>query len=244
MPTETPSAARTARQALLTAIEKGVFAPGARLPGERALAAQLSVSRETLRQALKQLADDGVLHASPQRGWFVATTAISDPPNVLQSFTDMARARGLQPTSIVLHSATRPANLEEAERLSLAPTSPVLEVRRLRCLDDIPVAVDRTILPLQRAKGLADVDLTDASLYAVLESTCGLTVARSDYSVRAAGATAEVAELLHLAPGEPVMIGDEITYDIRDLPVLSGQLVYRGDAYQFRATLYRPGSPP
>jgi GntR family transcriptional regulator len=220
-----------------------MFAPGVRLPGERVLAAQLSVSRETLRQALKQLAADGVLHAFPQRGWFVTTNTVSDPPNVLQSFTDMARARGLRPTSVVLHSATRPATLEEADRLSLAPTSPVLEVRRLRCLDEIPIAVGRTVVSLQRAKELDKVDLTDASLYALLESVCGIKVVRSEYSVRAAGAALDVADLLRLEPGAPVMVGDDITYDINDAPVLCGQVVYRGDAYEFRATLYRPNSP-
>ncbi len=129
---EAPAASTAARQALVEAIDNGVFGPGVRLPGERALATRLAVSRETLRQALRQLADEGLLHPSPQRGWYVTTQLVSDPPNVLQSFTDMAFARGLTPSTQILLSRERAATLTEAERLAIAPTSPVLELRRLR----------------------------------------------------------------------------------------------------------------
>jgi GntR family transcriptional regulator len=239
MTTEVKPAAEAARLALTAAIGNGVFGPGVRLPGERALAAQLSVSRETLRQALRQLADEGVLHPSPQRGWYVTTHMISDPPNVLQSFTDMAHARGLTPTTRVLASTQRPATLDEAERLAVAPASPVLDLRRLRSLDGIPFSVDHTVVALGRAPGLAEVDFTDASLYATLEDTCGVRLAHSSYSVSAHAADASTAELLRLDPGAPVLVGEEVTYDLADVPILRGRIIYRGDAYEFQATLYR-----
>ena len=227
------------RQALTAAIDNGVFGPGVRLPGERALAAQLAVSRETLRRALRQLADEGVVRPSPQRGWYVTTNMISDPPNVLQSFTDMAHARGLTPTTRVLTSSQRPARLGEAERLAVAPASPVLELRRLRSLDDIPISVDHTVVALSRTPGLAEVDLTDASLYGTLEDTCGVRVAHCSYSVSAHAADPATAELLRLDPGAPVLVGEEVTFDLAGVPILCGRLVYRGDAYEFQATLYR-----
>ncbi|WP_375000889.1 GntR family transcriptional regulator [Aeromicrobium sp. CTD01-1L150] len=234
------SAIESSRRAVLAAVENGVFSPGKRLPSERSLAAQLDVSRETLRQALKDLAQQGVLSSSPQRGWFVTANMLSDPPNELQSFTDMAHARGLKPTTRVLSSTQRPVRHEEAERLSLPPTSPLLDIHRLRSLDGVPVSVDRTVVSLARAPGLADVDLSDASLYQVLETVCDVQVARSNYSVRADGADDRTAELLGIDPGMPVLVGDEVTFDLRDLPVLYGQLTYRGDAYRFEATLFRP----
>lgn len=240
MSTEAHPASQTARQALMAAIDNGVFPPGIRLPGERALAAQLSVSRETLRHALKQLADEGVLRPSPQRGWYVTTEVISDPPNVLQSFTDMARARGLTPGTKVLESRRRAASLEEAKRLGIAPASPVLELRRIRRLDNIAVAVDHTIVALGRAPGMEDVELADTSLYGALENVCGVRVTRSDYSVRADGADTETATLLGLEVGDPVLIGEETTFDLSETPILIARLVYRGDAYQFQATLFRP----
>lgn len=238
------SAAESARRSILNAIENGVFTPGERLPSERSLAAELRVSRETLRQALKELAREEVVTSSPQRGWFVAVNMVSDPPNELQSFTDMARARGLEPTTRILSRKRRAAQFEEADRLALAPASPVLDIHRLRSLDGVPVSLDRTVVALSRAPGLADVDLTDVSLYQTLEDVCGVRVARSNYSVRADAAEDEVAELLQLDPGMPVLVGEEVTFDIGDRPILTGQLTYRADAYRFEATLFRPGSRP
>lgn len=237
------SAGESARRSIRSAIDNGVFSAGERLPSERTLAAQLSISRETLRQALKDLAQEGVVTSSPQRGWFVAVDMVSDPPNELQSFTDMARARGLEPTTRVLSTQQRPAQFEEARRLALAPASLVLDIHRLRSLDAVPVSLDRTIVALGRAPGLADVDLNNASLYHTLESACGVRVARSNYSVRADSADERTAELLRLDPGMPVLVGEEVTFDLSDLPVLCGQLTYRADAYRFEATLYRPQGP-
>lgn len=234
------SAVESARRAVLTSIENGIFPPGQRLPGERSLAADLGFSRETVRQALNDLAENGVVTSSPQRGWFVSVAMLSDPPNELLSFTDMARSRGLTPTTRVLSRDERPARFEEAERLGLAPSSPVLDLHRLRSLDGVPVSLDRTIVSLSRASGLSDVDLTDASLYQALETACDVRVARSEYSVHAAGADEHTARSLNLDLGMPVLVGDEITFDLQDRPILFGQLTYRGDAYRFEATLYRP----
>src|SRR5699024_7394953 len=146
---------RSARRSIMTAIENGVSSPGERLPGERSLATQLGISRESLRQALKELAADGAVTSSPQRGWFVAVNMVSDPPNELHSFTDLARARGLEPTTQVLSAQQRPAQFEEARRLALAPASPVLDLHRLRSLDGVPVSLDRTVVALGRTPGLA-----------------------------------------------------------------------------------------
>lgn len=240
MNTGSLSASGAARRALVSAIDHGVFGPGARLPGERGLAAQLAVSREALRRALRQLADQGVLQPSPQRGWYVTAKMISEPASELRSFTDMARARGLTATAKVLRSTERSATLEEADRLSVAPASPVLELLRLRSLDNIPVSLDHTTIALTRAPGLAEIDLTDASLYGTLDEVCGVQIVRSSYAVHADAADQSTGDLLRLDPGAPVLVGEEVAYDLADAPILWGRLVYRGDAYRFEATLYRP----
>ncbi|GAA2757326.1 GntR family transcriptional regulator [Actinopolymorpha rutila] len=234
------SAAALAYAQLADALRRGVYPEGARLPGERDLAAQVGVSRMTLRQALARLAGEGQLERSAQRGWFVARRMVGEPPSVLQSFTEMAGARGLRPTSRVLSSESRPATPEEAQRLGVAESSKVLEIRRLRGLDDVPVCLDTTVLAGDRAGALADADLTDRSLYEALRTLCGVVVARSSYTVQAHAVEPVPARLLDLPVGAPVLVGSEVTYDADDLPVLCGTTLYRGDAYRFQADLYRP----
>ncbi|MFC4014239.1 GntR family transcriptional regulator [Nonomuraea purpurea] len=225
---------------LSDALRRGLFPAGGRLPGERDLAGSLGVSRSTLRHALARLAEEGKLERSAQRGWFVARSVVGEPPSTLQSFSEMARARGLTPTSKILLRRARPAGFEEAEQLGIAPAARVLELRRLRSLDGVPVCLDTSVVVLSQAATLAGIDLTDRSLYETLERECGLRIARSSYTVRADAADEEIARLLQIEPGAPVLVGEEVTYADDGTPILAGRMIYRSDAYRFQADLFRP----
>lgn len=225
---------------LLDGIRHGVLTPGTRLPGERDLAARIGVSRATLRRALIRLAEEGHLDASSQRGWFVRRQVVGEPASVLQSFTEMAQARGLRASARILYQRRRTASIDEASQLRIAPSAPVLEMRRLRAMDEVPVCVDTTVLVAALVQPLCDADLTDRSLYQALHHDCGIVVARSSYAVQAEVADEETAGLLDLLVGAPVLIGQETTYDDHGTPILLGRAVYRGDAYRFEADLYRP----
>src|SRR5215510_9876982 len=87
------------RQQLAGDVIAGVYPRGARLPSERDLCTRLNVSRVTLRRALSSLADDGLLAPSHGRGWYVAAERVGEPANTLMSFTAMARAQRLTPSS-------------------------------------------------------------------------------------------------------------------------------------------------
>ncbi|WP_229702726.1 GntR family transcriptional regulator [Microbacterium murale] len=234
----TPAAAQ-AYEHLSQDLALGVFAPGTRLPGERDLALRISVSRSTLRAALGALEAEGRVSRSAQRGWFVPPRVVGEPPSTLQSFTEMALARGLRPTSTVRRREVRPATIDEADRLRIAPTSPVIQIDRLRGLDGNPVCFDVVVLPEQRARALMDIDLTDHSLYELLRDECDVAIHRSAYSVTAAIADAPLAKLLGASVGSPVLVGEETAYVADGTPVLLGVNRYRGDAYRFQADLFR-----
>ncbi|HMO12023.1 MAG TPA: GntR family transcriptional regulator [Actinotalea sp.] len=227
------------QQRILRDVERGTYPAGSRLPAERTLAARLGVSRVTLRAALASLADEGVLQSSAQRGWFVTRPVLGEPPSTLQSFSEMAAERGLVATAQVLARQARPATLDEATTLRVAPTTPVVEVTRLRGFGGRPICVDRTGVLRDRCPALVDAELDDASLYRLLEAA-GVWVQRSAYTVHAAAAEDAVAALLDLSPGDPVLVGEEVAHDQHGAPVLLGHATYRGDAYRFRADLFRP----
>jgi GntR family transcriptional regulator len=236
-----PTAASHAYEQLVQDLDAGLYAAGNRLPGERELSLRFHVSRATLRIALSALESEGRVQRSAQRGWFVPSKVIGEPPSTLQSFTEMARARGLKPTAKVIRQETRVATLEEAQRLHIAPASNVIQIDRLRGMDGTPVCFDVVVLPAQRAAELATTDLTNASLYDTLQRLCGLTIHRSAYGVMAAIADQTLAGLLGTSVGAPILIGEEIAYTADGTPVLVGVNKYRGDAYRFEADLFRRG---
>lgn len=236
---DTGASGQTYRQ-LADALRHGVFAPGAKLPAERSLAGRFGVSRMTVRNALNRLADEGLLESVLGSGWFVTPQVVSEPPSVLQSYTQMAHARGLRPTSHVVTQAVRPATLAEADQLHVAPAAQVLEIVRLRGMDETLICLDRAVLPTSVAGGLVGVELENRSLYAELEGRCGVRIERSAYSLRAEVADRQLAGQLEIEVGWPVLVGHEVGYVGSGQPVLLGHTQYRGDAYRFQADLFRP----
>lgn len=225
---------------LRTELRHGVFGSGARLPSERALAAQFGVSRVTVRNGLSRLAEEGFVESIGGSGWFSTPQVVGEPPSGLQSFTEMARSRGLRPTSKILGQLVRPAKMSEADQLGIAPAANVLEIKRLRGMDETVICLDSTILPLSIAGGLEHVDLRDQSIYEQLQSCCNLRVARSSYSVRAEVADSGLADLLEIEVGWPILVGEEVGFVENAKPVLLGLTRYRGDSYRFQADLFRP----
>ena len=169
-------------------IAAGLTSPGDRLPSERDLCERLNVSRLTLRKALKLLVDDGLVESAPGRGWFVAGGPISEPANVLLSFSEMARARGPTPSARLLSTEVRSAALDEGEVLMIAPGSDLFEIRRLRRLDGAAIAIDHSRIPLAIAPGLPSIDFRRESLYSVLRNH-GVEPTRAATVVEAVPAT-------------------------------------------------------
>lgn len=232
--------ARAACGTLRSRIGAGHFAAAGRLPAERVLAAELGISRGTLRQALARLAEDGLILPAPQSGWHVVSAPLGEPPHTLISFTEMARRRGLEARTRVLGRQARAATLDEAEQLKVPPASAVLDLERVRSLGETPVCLERQVISLSRTPGLADRELRDRSLYAEL-AALGVRPYRSDFSVQAGGADARTARYLEVEEGCPVLIGTESCADASGRPLILGRSTYRGDSYRFQATLFRRG---
>jgi DNA-binding GntR family transcriptional regulator len=235
-------------QVLADEIAAGRLNPGQRLPSERRICETYGVSRVTARRALRALVDEGLVESSRGRGWFVSSGPVSEPPNMLLSFSAMGRARGLEPSSRLLQRSVRPATLDEADLLGVAPGAQIFELERLRLLDGHPVAIDRSRIPLARCPLLTEVDFTVASLYETLGSTGDAVPSFADYTAEAVAAPAEQAHLLELVEGGPVLSIRARTYDQAQRPLELGHMIYRGDRYRFRARLWERGgagaSPP
>lgn len=220
-------------------IRSGALEPGTRLAPERDLCQQMGVSRVTLRKALGALVERGYLRASHGRGWFVAGPAPrGEWPNALESFTETARRMGLRATSRVTWSGVVPASLDVAETLRVAPGTPLFDVERVRLLDDVPIALDRTTLPHALVPGIEDADLATASLYALL-SEHGVEPVRAESTIEARAADAGLAQLLGIAEGAPVLVLDQVAVDGAGRPLLASVVRYSGERYRLRTVFAR-----
>lgn len=219
-------------------IVAGAYAATGRLPSERELSGSLGISRNTLRRALSELSNLGLVSAAPKSGWFVSDAPLSEPSRTLVSFTEMANRRGVEARTRVLSHHVRVATIDEAAKLMTTPLSLVLVVERLRSLGDVPACIDRSIILLDRTPGIEAVDLANTSLYERMREL-GTQPVHSRYAVEAVGADEREAALLNIPDGAPLLLALETCYDPIGRALLLGTTRYRANVYRFYTTMMR-----
>jgi len=227
---------RQVARIIASQIANGEIARGSRLMSERDLGKHFNVSRDTIRRALLELQERGLIEAEGARGWFV-TSALGEP-NALMGFTEMARARGLRPCSKVLTAEIRAATLDEAERLGIAPGAKLFDLERVRLLDDVPVAHERSRIVADLAPQIDRNNFETASLYDELRKI-GVVAHSADYVLQATSADAREAEILDVPTGAPLLIASATAHMQSGKAMELSHSIFRGDRYRFRTTLFR-----
>lgn len=210
------------------------------LPSEHELAEQHGLSRATVRHALDELERDGWIYRQKGVGSFAPVRRFEQDLTQLVSTTEDMRQRGWPLLTRVVSLQSLPAAVHVARALELALGAPVYELCRLRLVDDVPISVQTAYLPAVLCPKLEDNDLA-ASLYGLLESRYGLRLWSGREILRARGATEHEARYLDIAEGTPVMHAERITYAANGLAIEYLEAVWRGDRYDFKVTLTRPG---
>ena len=185
-------------------VQTGVWAPGDQIPGEQDLCEMYGVSRTVVRQSLLELELEGVVNRRKGKGTFIALPKISE--GLVQKLTgfyqDMVE-RGLKPGTKVLHQNVVPANEKVARFLNINPDDQVIDILRLRSINEEPIQLVTTYVPFEICPGLAQVDLTNLSLYEYLERECGIFIAKGRRYIEAVLANETEAGLLGIERGAP-----------------------------------------
>ena len=156
-----------------------------RFPGELEITEEYTVSRHTVRRALAQLRDDGVIVAGRGRQSRVAPTAeIRQPMGALYSLFASVEAAGLTQASVVRHLDLR-ADGVVAEHLGLEASVPLVFLDRLRMAGDEPLALDRVWLDAEYARPVLEADFTHTGLYRELANRAGIRLNQGTEEIRA-----------------------------------------------------------
>jgi GntR family transcriptional regulator, nutrient-sensing system regulator len=219
------------------------FSPGVPLPTERELAAALSTSRTTVRQALTELVTEGRLVRRHGSGTYVAEPKLAWPLQ-MQSFTEQAASSGLVVESAFIAAERIRATDELAELLQVKPGAPVHRVERLRKVNGAPMALEQSHLSATRFPGLPRAVRRAGSLYRVLDEQWDIKVVGAVETIETAPASPREAGLLDTDVGAPMMMLSRHSFDASNNPIEWVRSWYRGDRYKFVATLGTTGTPP
>lgn len=237
----------TVREELVGRIERGEWRPRQRLPSEPDLAASLGVSRATLREALRSLAEDGFVTRVQGSGTFVThRPRLKNNLDVNFGVTDLIRTMGMRPGSREVRVREIAVSEEDGAHLGLDPGAGVVSVERVRTADGRPVVYSVDTIPaalLANRPGLL-ARLGRGSIYDLLHRDLGIVVRQGIASLRPANADRQLAANLHVPEGTLILYVLQVDYDLEGRPVLLSHEHHLADAFEITVVRRGPGHRP
>jgi DNA-binding GntR family transcriptional regulator len=221
-------------------ILSGEWSADQQLKSETDFAQELGVSRGTMRKAISTLIDEGLLVRMHGRGTFVSKRPFRQMPlGQLVGFSRDLNHRGIpyETRAVekkVLAPEGRPANL-----LQLSQGEKIFFMRRVRYVMGSPLLMIQNHIRYDLCEGIEQVNFNHQQLYHTLENEYHFELDWAQRIFEAQVADAEIAELLEIAPGDPVMFMEQL-YHLKDgTPVELSWVWSRGDKYQLAGLIYR-----
>lgn len=224
------------KQGLERLIQSGSLHVGEPLPSENELSRLFRISPMTVRRAMTELVNDGYIVRERGRGTFVARQRMQHQLENLTSFTEDIRNRNLHPSSQILAFETIAPPEAVTQRIDLPPDSRMTRIKRLRFANNTPVGVHDSYL--------LDVEITRSelekigSLYSLLESK-GVIMDEGDEAIEAVAAPADVAALLNLPAGAPLLQTTRFSWNADGRLIEYVVALYHADLYRYTLRLKR-----
>src|SRR3984957_19147828 len=236
-----PAATLYARieEAIATEIAQGEYCPGDQLPTEDALLERFQVSRITVRRAIQNLVSRGLLEIRRGLGTFVLSPRIEAELTKLTGFVEDMNAAGRKAAARGVSQGVVAASARVADRLQWAKGTKVMQIKRVRLGDGMPISFDETYLPLPLGKRIVRNDLRVHPIFTLLEEEYGVPLVEADYELEAVVASKAVADALQVRVGSPIFQIERTSMTTGNQPVDYEVLSYRGDLIRFVTKLVR-----
>ena len=213
-------------------LDAGEFTAG--FPSDRELVTHYRVSRHTVREALRELRDSGVLQRQRGRGSFVEPIALEQRIGPLYSLFRSIEDQGYRQDSEVL-ALDRVTDSAISRRLGLSANEKMFHLRRLRLVDGTPFAVDDIWMPANLVKPLFEVDFRHTAVYAELGRLAGIQPVSGWERIHPQLPDSQTRQFLRIDARQAVFFFERYT-EHKDGPLEWRETIVRGDAYTFVTT--------
>ena len=222
-------------------ISSGLVKPGDTLPSEAELCRSFGISRSTVRQAIGELEEEGLVIRHQGKGTFIAEPKLHRRSENIYSFTSEANAMGLHPSSTLVDFAViKPA--EDLRRMLELQSRdiPVYRFTRIRRVDEIPLMLETSYYPTYVYPNLTPELLKTHSVYSLLYERGIIPVSAVD-TYEAVRLEASEAALLETRAGSAGFSHQRITRSENGEAFELTQSVMRGDRTKLEIVMHRDG---
>lgn len=221
-------------------INRGEWKPGEQILSEPELCEVYGVSRTVVRQALREIELDGLVVRRKGKGTFIAEPKIDESlAQKLTGFYHDMIERGLSPVTQVLRQTVTKVPNKVLEYLDLPADTDVIELYRLRSVNDEPIVLVTSYLPYSLCPQAATADFSNQSLYEFLERECDIVITHGRRYIEAVLANKSEAELLQVEPNAPLIQLNSVSFMEDGTPVEYYHALHRGDRSRFEVELVR-----
>lgn len=229
------------RESLREMITSGELERGQKLPSEDILAEQYGVSRMTVRHGISELIEDGLLYRRHGVGTFVTLPHVDRDHSRLTNFFENSIDKGIHADVSILGIEIIPGTSKQTGALSISEGDLIIHIKTLRYVDEIPVTLHDAYIPQKLFPGL----LTDETptldiqhLWTAYENH-GYRVRSAVQKLEARLAGPELAELMNIEVGDPILYKERTVFAEDGTPVEFTYCYNRGDLYSLTVTLNR-----
>ena len=200
------------------------------------LSERFGVSRITVRRAVDELVDAGVLYRIQGVGTFVRHRKLRERLTLNSFLNTWSQGDGKLTVKVGVFERLT-ANDDFAQQLAIPLGEPLVYIQRLRFQGDTLVAIDDRYLPAKYCRSLTRQDITTSSLVDYLRNREKVKLKNGDMDIEARSASADEARALRIRKGKPILVRRMTFYNMRRKPVFAGISTYRADRVSYRVSV-------
>ncbi|NQV50291.1 MAG: GntR family transcriptional regulator [Candidatus Marinimicrobia bacterium] len=229
------------RDILKELINSGNLKPGDQIPSENELSTEFNISRMTVRQASQELLREGFINIRRGEGSFVNSVPHTQMLLKLEGFSSEMAKLGYRNHSRVME-IQKIESFDSFEMaysgLSKPAGEPIIRIKRVRYVEETPFAIESSFLSYKTGRGLMEPRMNDdTSIYNYIEKELHIRLSRADHVIQPGLAEPEIAKLLEVEPGSPVLKLRGTTYSMTNKPIEYLEGIYRGDKYELKLVI-------
>ena len=225
------------QEVLENLIDQSIYKPDQKLPSENELSEWLGISRHTAQRALKHLVDRGIAYRIQGKGTFVANKTITYSVVANLSFSAEMLGLNKKVRSQLINSEEITAHSLITKMLKTEEGAKFYSIQRLRFVDEIPISIQTSYLPVDLVPGLIEKNFEETSLFSTIKEDYGHEIGEAFETLQAVKANEYEAKHLKIKKGDAVFLLERTT------KLKSGEIlefvktVLRGDRGKFYVEL-------